>query len=71
MDENKMSVAELQQYFTSRELPNRIVLGAGETIIDTKLFVTAQLEGLKAHEQHPLGDAYYRRLIKLKTLLEK
>lgn len=69
MQEHKPTVDNLEKFFASKQLPEKIQLGPGETITDLKKFLESHLTILKAKPNVSINEVFYLRLIKLKNLL--
>lgn len=65
-----MTIANLEKFFNSIELPKTIELSKYEKINDVKLFVDSHIETLKFNTGNNRFLPYYERLLKLKNILE-
>lgn len=66
-----MNIKQLEQYFNSIELSESpIELKQGETIINVKKYIDANLSYLKSNPGNKAFTPYYERLIQLKNKLD-
>ena len=66
-----MTVTELEQFFSSRELPQEIQLEQAVKILDVPRFIQSHLTIVKSHGHVKALGAFHGRLIRLKELLEQ
>lgn len=66
-----MTIPELEQYFSSVDLPQTIQLEQAVKITDVPAFIESHLAIAKSHGHIKSLEAFQGRLIQLKTLLEK
>jgi|GEM_PF-5292823 len=71
MNDPKLTVHELNAFFSTQIMPKEIVLRAGEYIQDTAKFVSTHLAIIGQSDPKGLNDAFYQRLILLREELKQ
>lgn len=66
-----MNVEELENYFKSKKLPNKININKYSEIINVQKFVNSHLQFLKGNSGKKTFIPYYTRLIELKDKIDK
>jgi hypothetical protein len=64
-------IRELEEFFASRTLPEKVRLNSWSIIVDTRLFVEFHMSMVKAHNGNDLFLPYIERLFELKRILTK
>jgi hypothetical protein len=64
-------IRELEQFFASAELPEKVRINAWGMVVRPKLFIDSHMSIVKAHNGEKLFEPYLVRLQQLKTSLEK
>ena len=68
----KWDITELEEFFKSTPIPDGpIILGPGETIINTHKFIDSHLAVIRRKNGIPTFRPYFDRLVKLKEILLK
>ncbi len=65
-----MTVPELKEYFSKKELPATLQVDRGNNIIDVKLFVASHLRVIESNPDTKASKPFYDRLIELRNILE-
>ena len=65
-----LTLDELEQWFSCVQYPDKVVLGAGVTVVDPALMVSSHIRMLRVHEGNRGYKPYHDRLLHLKDLLE-
>lgn len=66
-----MNINQLEKYFNSIDLPNKLILNECEDIKDVPKFVKTHISYLKGNSGNKRYKAYYDRLIKVYKYLSK
>lgn len=65
-----MTVPELKEYFSKKELPEAIQVDRGNRITDVKKFVESHFSVLENNPDSKASNPFHLRLIELKNILE-
>jgi hypothetical protein len=65
------ALKELQAYFQSAEVPNRIELGPGTIVTDTKKLINSHLLNIEKNVGKPIAIPFFDRLYRIKEIVEQ
>ena len=65
-----MTVSELKDYFSKKDLPETLQLDKGNKIVDVRFFVASHFRVLENNPDSKASKPFYDRLTELKSLLE-
>lgn len=64
-----LTLDELEQWFSRVQYPDKVVLGAGVTVVDPALMVSSHIRMLRVHEGNRGYKPYHDRLLLVRQLL--